>query len=265
VADTPSRQTLDLAPGRCITFVIAVAKYPAIAATLAEKGYDQQETDFVWTRLSILGSLPVSGQKAGKAEAEVQAAVRELDAWDEKNFAAIKAILARTYPAFNDVIFRDLEPKEGPEAVDSVATLLNRLDQLGTSPDQDAPAVLKLLAKRGYPDTERKRLRDLVDLSKKFAPKAPLDDKARVQILTELHGWISDWSTTAHNVITRRQHLIALGIASPRKHEPEVPAPAEEPAKAGTAAKIAPVLPAAPATEPAAPAGDKKDPPKDGK
>jgi hypothetical protein len=254
-----------LAPGRCITFVIAVAKYPAIAAALADKGYDQAETDFVSTRLARLGALTTSGVKPGKAQADVQAAVRELDAWDEKNFAAIQAILARTYPAFNDVLFRDLEPKEGPEAVDSVATLLDRLDALETSPDPDAAPVLKLLAKRGYPDTERKRLRDLVDLAKRFAPKAPLDDSARVQILTELHAWYLDWSTTARNLITRRQHLIALGIASPRKHEPEAPAPAEDPAKAGTAAKVDGAAKTTPATEPAAPAAEKKDPPAVGK
>jgi hypothetical protein len=269
MSETPSRQTLDLVPARCITFVIAIAKYPAIAAALDAKGYDQAETDFVWTRLARLGQLPSKGPGPGVAEANVLAAVRELDAWDEKNFEAITRILDRTFPAFVSILFHDLEPKEGPEAVDSVSTLLDRLDALETSTEPDAGAVLKLLAKRGYPPAERQRLRALVLASSQFAPKATLSDAERLQILTELYGWISDWSATARLVITRRQHLIALGIASPRKHDntpPEEGSGGGDGAKGtgGTAAKVAPAEgkpPAAPAkapdggaTPPAAPA-----------
>lgn len=242
--DTLSRQTLDLVPGRCITFVIAIAKYPAIAAVLAAGGYNQAETDYVWTRLAKLGELPAlpSGQQ-GTAK-EVRDAVAELDAWDEKNFAVIRAVLQRFYPTFIDILFNNLEPKEGPEAVQSVSTLLNRLDALGTSDNPDAPAVLELLSTRGYSPAERARLRGLVQTATAFAPRAPLTDAARVAILTELYAWITDWATTARLKITRRQHLIALGIASPRKSEKE-----EEPG---------PVTPPAGPTDP--PAGSKNPP-----
>jgi hypothetical protein len=241
MTEEPSRQTLELVPGRCVTFVLNTSKYPAISAKLAAKGYKQAETDFVWSRLSTLGMLPKVSTSVGVADAGVANAIIELDAWDEVNFGIIKAVLNRFYPDYVDTLFMDLEPKQGPEAVAGVSTLLDRLDTLEKGTDPKAPAIIGLLGDRGYPATERKRLRDLVTKATTFAPKPLLTDDERVAILKDLYAWIIDWSATARAVITRRQHQINLGIASPRK-------PKE-------AAVPAPVAPAAPAPAIVAPGG----------
>lgn len=217
MGEHPSRQTLELVPGRAITFSIGVAKYPAIAAVLGQKGYNQAENDYAWQRLSKLGALPSVGGTAGVSDQQVSDAVIELDAWDEPNFGIIRAVTNRFYPKLIDVIFKDLEPKQGPEAVLSVATMLDRLDELAASTDPDAGPLLKLLSDRSYTKVERTRLRGLVEMVTTFTPVTLVTDAERVQILTELYDWITDWSTTAHALIKRRQHLIALGVATPRK------------------------------------------------
>ena len=64
-------QTLDQVPNRCITFVLAVAKYPAIAAALGQRGYGQKEHGFVWDRLTKLGTLPATAPSQGVSDKAV--------------------------------------------------------------------------------------------------------------------------------------------------------------------------------------------------
>ena len=239
--EQPSRQVLDETPGRVLTFLLAVVRYPVIATLLRTKGYDQAENDYAWERLSTLGRVIDAPAPPGAADEAVSAAIAELDAWDEPNFAIIEATLRRRHPEHLAAIFADLEPKQGPEAVGSVLTLLERLDKLEKNTSAGAKAAMKLLATRGYAKPERQRLRGLVDTAKTISTEgATATDNEREQARMELHGWFGEWSAIAKKTISRRQHLIALGLASPRKPESKKKPKAEKAAPKPEAEKPAP-------------------------
>lgn len=215
--EPPSRQTLERTVTRVMVFTMGVVRYPAIAAILATKGYGPKAHEHVWTRLKKLGELPAAPAAAGLSDKAVRAAIIELDAWDEPNYDILRAVLESRFPAFRDSLFQDLEPKQGSEAVYGISTLLDRLDALETGANPDAPAILELLSERSYTPAERARLRGLVQTATTFAASQPVSDTERTTILTELYAWYKEWSTIAKRIITRRQHLIALGLATPRK------------------------------------------------
>jgi hypothetical protein len=72
---------------------------------------------------------------------------------------------------------------------------------------------------------------------REFAPECALAAsiaKERQDALVALRAWIEEWSEVARAVITRRDHLILLGLASRRKsgaedEEEEAPLTAVEP------------------------------------
>src|SRR5262245_15885486 len=133
--EAPSRKTLEEAPGRVLTFLIGVGKSPVIRASLATRGYNPTHHHRPW---NLLGKLPGVGQSQEPilVDVAVRNAVAELDAWDEPNFAMMKAALLHLHPAQAEFLFKDLEPSKGPQAVIGVSTLLDRLDSLDNSPDR---------------------------------------------------------------------------------------------------------------------------------
>lgn len=233
-AATPSRRTLEEVPGRVLSFLMAVGKSPPIRAALAQKGYTEEEHQLAWSLLAKLAKYSPAPQSA-PFDTAVRNAVAELDAWDEPNFASIRAILARLHPEQAKFVFQDLAPKQGPEAVLAIATLLDRLDALDTSPDRKATrkadqAALATLTKRGYSKEERERLRALIKTTQTATMAEPPDETDRVNVLLELYGWINDWGTQAKNAIRRRDHLILLGLSKRKKGKrggggDEAPAP----------------------------------------
>ncbi len=226
-AKCPSRLTLDRVPARSLTFIMAVAACGPIQTALASRGYSQAEHDYAFGRLSLLGELPKLPEPA--ADDKVRPAVVELDAWDDPHFAAIRATLERQYPEIAERLFENLEPKQGPEAVMGVDLLLRRLTDMENGKGKDKAAhkqdlaALELLASRGYTQAERERLRGLVKTAKTLTvPAVALDDAGRAKILLDLYRWLNDWSAQARIVITKRAHLIRLGLAKPRKASKEV-------------------------------------------
>jgi phosphatidylinositol phospholipase C delta len=67
----------------------------------------------------------------------------EIDAWDEPNYAVIRAVLENHHPEVVDFLFDNLTPKQGPEAVVGVSTFLDRLDALESSPERKATRKAK--------------------------------------------------------------------------------------------------------------------------
>ena len=225
IEQQPSRQTLDEVPKRVFTFVIGVVEVPAVATILGAKGYNDAEHAYAWSRLT---RLAVVGPRIAPEvyDRKVRDAIVELDAWDEPNFAVIKAALQRLHPDQAAFVFEGLEPKQGPESVVGISTLLDRLDALQDAPDRVSTrpadhAALATLATRGYTSEERARVRALVNLTKTVVVAPPISNEERSTITLELYAWFNDWATTARSVITRRDHLIRLGLAKRRKSNPK--------------------------------------------
>lgn len=245
MAEQPSRQVLDGIATRVLAFLIAVGKYFAIRAALSAKGYTEAQHELAWGYLKKLAVFPPGSTPI--LDKNVRDAVVEIDAWDEPNFAVIRAVLENHHPEVVDFLFDHLTPKQGNEAVVGVSTLLDRLDALESSPDRKATrkadqAALATLAARGYTDEERARLRGLVTTAQTMIAPKPISDAERDATLLKLYAWHNEWSTIARLVLTRRDHQIAVGIAKRRK----------------TKKADAPAVPAAPAEKAAVPA-EKKD------
>jgi hypothetical protein len=245
MAEQPSRQVLDGIAARVLTFLIAVGKYFPIRAALTTRGYTEAHHELAWGYLKKLAVFPAGSVPI--LDKTVRDAVVEVDAWDEPNFAVIRAVLENHHPEVVDFLFDNLNAKQGPEAVVGVSTLLDRMDALESAPERKGTrksdhAALETLAARGYTKEERVRLRGLVKTAQTLIVTKPISDVEREATLQTLYAWHNEWSTIARMVLTRRDHQIAVGIAKRRK------------AKKGEA----PSVTAAPAEKPAIPA-EKKD------
>lgn len=226
----------DDTPDRALPFLRAIATRVEIRAAMLAAGYTEEEQAHGWKLLLeaagyVATPLPqIDDQKA-------RAAITELDAWDEPGFRRIHAALSRLHPEQDAFVFAGLEPAQGIGAIVTVATLLDRLDALESSPDRAATreadkAALATLAQRGIDRTIRERLAELVLIAQSArAPEVPEPaptTAARDAALLELRAWYRDWSETARAVIRRRDLLVLMGLArrrSPKQKDAPVPAP----------------------------------------
>jgi hypothetical protein len=219
--ESPSRRTLEEAPGRVLQFLIGVGKSPVIRAILYAHGYDAEQHAYAW---SLLAKLTAYGPAHDPAivDAAVRNAVIELDAWDEPNFARIKAALDRLHPEQSQFVFHGLAASQGPQAVLGIRLFLDRMDALEKSPERKATrkadhAALDTLSKRGFTNEERQRLAGLVQMATTVVVAEPATDNERSAILGELYNFITDWGTTAKVTLKRRDHQIQVGIAQRKK------------------------------------------------
>jgi hypothetical protein len=223
-----------------MAFLSGVARHPEIAATLARRGYTDEEHRRGWDLLNEAGGRNLPIHPPTPTPNHVQDALAVLDQWDEPNFRLAKKALVRAFPLQHDLLFDQLQPATGLPAVLAIQTFLDRLDELEASPlredtrEQDH-AALRLLATRGIDPATRQRLRALTAVARSI-PLAPdplqaeqraQRDRLLNQALTDLHAWWDEWAEIARQDITRRSYLIALGLAS-RNRRPADPKPAPD-------------------------------------
>jgi hypothetical protein len=209
-----SRETLEEAPRRVFAFLCGVAGAPLAHAVLRKHGYTAAQHQRGWELLQqAVGSI-VDDTVVDQTSVE---ALAELDAWDEQGIALIGAHLTR-YPAIRDRVLSGLTAATGVEAMLNVKTLLDRLD--GLEADDEGRAALAHLSKRSFDESERGRLRKLVDLAQSLntGPDDDLfsDEDRYLEALVALREWHEEWATVARVVIKRRDHLIRLGLAERR-------------------------------------------------
>ena len=220
-----SRQTLEETPARVLAFLRGVGTSAVIRTALAGRGYSSEEHAQGWELLHR-----VSGYRDPKAaptdETEAQKAIAALDAWDEPTFRVSRAALERLHPEQAAFVFEGLSAQVGAGAVLSVCAFLDRLDALESAPERITTrnadhAALATLVKRGITSAERMRVRKLVQMAQAIGAPAEVDADptadARRSDLVALRAWFDDWSETARTVITRRDHLIRLGLAKRKK------------------------------------------------
>lgn len=243
-----TRTTLDATYGRASTFLRGVGTTEGIRARLASRGYDEDEHARGWSLIHAAAGYELQGEakKTSAVDAGVAQAIAELDAWDEPNLRIVRAALTRLHPAAAAFVLDGLEPSTGVSAVLGVKVLLDRLDALQKAPERKATreedkAALETLARRGIDANERARLRALVARAEGYvatedgadARSARKEREARtLQALKDLRVWYEDWAEMARVLVTRRDHLIRLGLAK-RKASTK---PAAKPAKAAPAA-----------------------------
>ena len=222
---SPSKPVLDAAPGRVLTFLAAVASVPEISEQLSASGFGPQAVDQAWDALHRVAGYRQPPVRA--PDRTVFEAMRELEAWQSQDLRRFDAALLHLHPQAHAFVMGELEPGEGAGAVLTASTLLDRLDALEGDPSREASrqtdhSVLATVAARGLGPEERSRLRALVRKAQQFVPVAPGEpsgEAERAEGKRMAYAWWFDWSTTARAVITQRNHLIRLGLASRRRSD----------------------------------------------
>ncbi len=255
-----SDEVLEETPARATKLLAGIGRYSQVRTLLAAKGLS--DDDLVQGRALLLACLaePTGAGAANDTESarRQREAVAELDAWDEPNFPRFSAALDRLHPSVGDVIFQNLKASTGPDAVTGMATFVVRVEGLvhATRSARDAKAAnvsdavsaaaksyesipvderraaLALLHKRGLTAEEIARLSALVNVAlgpTEVAPQASEAEAAKTErrraALTALRRWHDDWAATARSTIRKKQHLIAMGLASRKSPSPKAPAP----------------------------------------
>jgi hypothetical protein len=212
-----SLDTLEATLGKAMQFLAVASTRPTVRAALQKYGYTQAEHRRAWQLIEA-----VRGREVDEAAVDQPTldALTELDNWDEPNLRILFAALTR-HPAVRAKVLDGLEAASGPGAVLNVAKILERLDAIEGTPEGDA--ALETLAARRLDKKERKRLAALVkqarsapDVSALSINVSPEDYQAA---LLELRDWYFEWSEIARQVITRREHLIRMGLAERRNKD----------------------------------------------
>lgn len=236
-----SRQTLDQTPSRVHQFLQGVGTKNSIRSQLSTRGYTAKVHARGWRLLEATSGFFEDGVTDGEADdSAVRDAIIEIDAWDEPGFRVINASLRARHPAQHAFLTQGLRASTGAESVTTVTTLLDRLDDLESSPEreatrQDDHAALATLSERGIGKEERERLRSLVKRAQDFAEHfdSPAEQARREKrmhdALIELRLWFEEWSEIARVTLKRRDELIRLGLASRRpRREPSAPGEGDE-------------------------------------
>jgi hypothetical protein len=235
-----SDSTLEDIPRRALSFLLGISRSTVARTILAESGYDGAAHAEGWRLLQVVGGHDPTVAPPALSK-EVSEAVKALDAWDEKGFRLIELTWQRRWPDLLAFVLRGgLHPETGEAAVRSSATILQRLDEIPTSEERkdfrarDAEA-LALLARRGLNEAERRRLSQLVEVAKAYKEAQPstaaVSSAERKAALENLYLWWEEWSEVARLRLTRRDHLILLGLAKRKvkKKEKAPPPPPKEP------------------------------------
>ncbi len=235
-----SRQTLELTPARALVLLRGIGTSAPIRAKLAARGYTPAEHARGWGLMQATGGrFDGDGPNPDAEDETVQAAIAEVDAWDEDGLRVVGASLRHRHPAQYAFVMRGLKASTGAEAVVGVSTLLDRLDALEGAPEREGTraadhAALATLAARGIDEAERARLRARVKAAQSFAGVEGQNRQAEFErrvkaALVEQRAWFEEWSEVARSVVKRRDQLIRLGLASRRPRRPAPGAPVEGP------------------------------------
>jgi hypothetical protein len=233
----PHRSTLERAAVRALTFLLGVGRAPVIRGLLETRGYTAAEHAQGWKLLRAVDpTVAANDAPPDASDPAFRDAVARLDAWDNQNLPILDLALRRREPAVHGFLFAGgLAPADGAESVRVVATFFDRIDTIASiaegEADNDtditpkqAKGALTLLASRGVDAAERAAVQRWLDLAQRGAdPIAPTVDADDDDALVALHEWVTEWSLVARKVVTRKAHLIALGLAEKKPAKPKAP------------------------------------------
>jgi len=207
-----TRETLEQTPARVMAFLFGVGTRPTVRADISTLGYTDAVHEDGWVRFKAVGNLSVEQRRLDE---HVIGALTELDSSDELYYRLIGACLT-PFPELKKVVLEGITPVVGPGAALNMGTMLERMDKLEET-DEGRQALARLAAAK-IDKAERVRMAKLVKVAMSAPAESafPTDDAAFEQALLSLREWYVEWSEIARIVVRRRDHLIALGLASRR-------------------------------------------------
>lgn len=219
----PPRAALERAARRALTFLLAVGRDPVARGLLETRGYSAHEHAEGWRLLRAVDPTVKAGGHRDEDGAAARLALARLDAWGHQNLPILDLALRRREPDAHRFLFAGgLAPADGAASARAVAAFLDRVDALvgvasrGVDPavavtPRQARVALAILTSRGAGDDVRETVHRWLDFARKHA--APAAEGADPDAaLVALHEWLSEWRLIARKVVTRKSHLVALGL-----------------------------------------------------
>lgn len=199
-----------------LRFIIG-ARNPRVAAELRRYGFSEGDLREGWQLLHEAAGIsrPVAGRPT-----ETDATVATLDDWENEWFPVVRAVLERHHPHLSELIFDNLSQTSGPGVALSVATLLERIEQmaLGAEPyGAEGVIARQKLESRGFSDTVIASAKDLRDALGRLASiEVPDRDQKTAFDRAEgaLWAWYAEWRRLARVAITNRSLLRQLGLSA---------------------------------------------------
>lgn len=217
-----TRKTLEKTPGRILKLLRGFTA-PAVERALAPLGFGQATVDEGWELLRAASGY--SRSKEASTSPEVEAAVRQLDAMDEKVFRQLRGSLRAQHGAILAKITEGIAPAEGFEAVLNMKVISERLDDLekAASKDKAAKAALAQLAENGIDAATRGQWKELLKaagtITGNVSNESDARELARVKALIAARDYWLRWADFAASVVTRKDLLIRLGLATRKSPE----------------------------------------------
>ena len=220
---TVSDRVLDDTPARATKFLQGVASRSRITAALALRGYGPAEQSTGWRLLAPV--LKLSTEAHAPTKTPQGEAIAQLDAWDDQNLTLWRAALRGHLAPVGAFVVGSLEVQHGAASVAVVAELLSRVATVrALSPEaikagvtkELAKAALKKLERRGYSQAELDRLAGLVTIAQSTPDASPDDPTVEIERhndLVRLREWYEEVVALARRTVTRKDDLIALGLA----------------------------------------------------
>ncbi|MBN8613474.1 MAG: hypothetical protein J0L92_33890 [Deltaproteobacteria bacterium] len=209
-----SRETLLDTPHRAFTLMYGIGRAPNVRTAMAQRGFTDAEAE----RGQALLAIVTRGLPTRTTDIEVAMATKELDDSDEELIGMIGAAFTR-FPDAHESVLTGIAPIVGPKAVQNVATLLERLNELDKT--EDGREALARLAQVGVDGKRRRELAALVNTAR-AKDKMKVDEAALKaeekyeEALLDLRDWYVEWASIARIVVKRRDYLILLGLAERR-------------------------------------------------
>ncbi len=210
---------------------------PDIAEQAALYGYKDRDHQEGWNlylaasgrERNFSDSLSSANRKIIQEQRPVIHSLRALDQFENLWLPRTRALLTRKIDfahreAFLLAFFDNLiQQPEGPAVLDSVSTLLDRIEALATNDTPGAKETFNILTERGLTPDVKQQTRDLIAQLNTFpqtaatsvATSPPVDPAAALALqreaLAELVLWRSDWAAVFGPVFNYRI-LLRLGL-----------------------------------------------------
>ena len=198
---------------RAFEFLMGMGE-PRARRAMAGYGFAEADLEDGWARLIALSKVPVLIVESASAEA-----LAALDAWENRWFPIIDAVLRPTHPSVHELVFRNLRQTEGSQVLVSVKLMLDRLDAIARPEEEGGLAeageqARAHLARRGVTEEVLDQARALLAR----VPESPHNDEpiadpeARDAAEAHLWAWYLEWSGIARATIKDRRVLNSLGF-----------------------------------------------------
>ena len=187
---------------------------PRARRAIAGHGFTDADLDDGWARLMALSKVPVLIGESPAAEA-----LAALDAWENRWFPIIDAVLRPTHAAAHELVFRNLRQTEGAQVLVSVQLMLDRLDTIARPKSEGGLAEAGEQARAHH--ARRGVTGEVLDQARALLARVPqsrpdddpiADPEARAAAEAHLWAWYLEWSGIARAVIKDRRILNALGF-----------------------------------------------------